>query len=92
VRYGYFAWEGVGGFARYNACIRMIRADYCGDRAPHTRDGNSRRLGDFWVRRVRIWAIYSLEALRAACPRSRPHRSATAAPKPGPRKTRPFCC
>jgi hypothetical protein len=74
----------------------MIRADYCGDGTPHTRDGTLMDLYDkaginrdepgpgmefeaAWgplgavcVRRVRIPAIYSLDALRAACPRLAP--------------------
>ena len=71
----------------------MVRADYCGDDTPHTRDGTLidmfDRLGiqkdepgdglEFeaaWgpqgavcVHRVRISEIYSLDSLRANCPR-----------------------
>jgi hypothetical protein len=40
VRFGYLPWDGgAEGLARYNACIRMVRADYCGDGTPHTKDG-----------------------------------------------------
>jgi hypothetical protein len=38
VRFGYLPW-GEGGFDRYNACVRMVRADYCGDGRGTTRDG-----------------------------------------------------
>ena len=39
VRFGYFPW--VSGAMRdiYDACIRMVRADYCGDGAGTTGDG-----------------------------------------------------
>jgi len=39
VRFGYLPWEGEVMLAHYNACIRMVRADYCGNGTPHTRDG-----------------------------------------------------
>jgi len=43
LRFGYLPWEigpdGVSKADRYNACIHMIRADYCGDGTPTTRDG-----------------------------------------------------
>jgi hypothetical protein len=38
VRFGYLPW-GEGGLDRYNACVRMVRADYCGDGRGTTRDG-----------------------------------------------------
>jgi hypothetical protein len=38
-RFGYIPWESEGMLARYNACIRLVRADYCGDGESHTRDG-----------------------------------------------------
>lgn len=45
VRWGYPPWEkGPGGedLAPFHAsCVRMARADYCGDGAPHTKDGTS---------------------------------------------------
>jgi hypothetical protein len=42
VRFGYRPWPGADGAGLrdlYNACIRMVRADYCGDNTPTTRDG-----------------------------------------------------
>jgi hypothetical protein len=43
VRFGYKPWRnGPGGvplLAHWRACVRMVRADYCGDGNPHTRDG-----------------------------------------------------
>jgi ADYC domain len=42
VRFGYPPWASAGGTALrevYNACIRMVRADYCGDGTPTTKDG-----------------------------------------------------
>ena len=43
IRYGYAPWkvtaDGASLSGHYNACIRMIRADYCGDQAAHTMDG-----------------------------------------------------
>lgn len=45
VRWGYPPWEkGPGGedLAPFHAaCVRMARADYCGDGEPHTKDGTS---------------------------------------------------
>jgi hypothetical protein len=42
VRWGYRPWEELGGRSLHDhhlACVRMVRADYCGDGTPHTRDG-----------------------------------------------------
>jgi hypothetical protein len=43
VRFGYKPWaagpDGRPLLAHWQACIRMVRADYCGDDEPHTRDG-----------------------------------------------------
>jgi hypothetical protein len=39
VRFGYLPWTGEQELALYNACLHMVRADYCGDGTPHTRDG-----------------------------------------------------
>jgi len=43
VRFGYKFWKpGPGGAALgdlYEACVHMVRADYCGDGSAHTRDG-----------------------------------------------------
>jgi hypothetical protein len=38
VRFGYLPWADQG-YDRYNACVRMVRADYCGDGGGTTRDG-----------------------------------------------------
>lgn len=38
VRFGYRPWI-ADDAAAYNACVRMVRADYCGDGAGTTRDG-----------------------------------------------------
>jgi hypothetical protein len=45
VRFGYRPWV-AGEAALYNACVRMVRADYCGDGAGTTRDGMSIDLYD----------------------------------------------
>jgi hypothetical protein len=49
VRFGYHPWERApdGGPIRpyYDACVRMVRADYCGDGRPWTRDGT---IIDMW--------------------------------------------
>lgn len=42
VRWGYKPWKTVNGVSLHDyhlACVRMTRADYCGDGRPHTRDG-----------------------------------------------------
>jgi hypothetical protein len=42
IRFGYKPWKTIDGvsLASYHAaCIRMVRADYCGDGRPHTVDG-----------------------------------------------------
>ncbi len=43
VRFGYAPWrqapDGRPMLDWYNACIRMVRGDYCGDGRPFTRDG-----------------------------------------------------
>jgi hypothetical protein len=39
VRFGYFPWADPEALALYNACVRMMRADYCGSGEPHTRAG-----------------------------------------------------
>ena len=44
VRFGYPPWGAANGMPLrdvYNACIRMVRADYCGDGTPTTKDGQS---------------------------------------------------
>jgi hypothetical protein len=41
-RFGYPPWGAANGASLrevYNACIRMVRADYCGDGTPTTKDG-----------------------------------------------------
>jgi hypothetical protein len=39
VRFGYLPWQGEPMRDLYNACVRMLRADYCGDGVATTRDG-----------------------------------------------------
>ena len=43
MRFGYKPWHAAqGGVAMrdlYDACVHMVRADYCGDGTPHTRNG-----------------------------------------------------
>lgn len=42
VRWGYKPWKTVNGASlrdHHLACVRMTRADYCGDGQPHTKDG-----------------------------------------------------
>jgi len=42
MRSGYKPWKVVNGqslWAYHQACTRMMRADYCGDGRPHTREG-----------------------------------------------------
>jgi hypothetical protein len=42
VRFGYLPWRAADGSSLrdlYNACVRMVRADYCGNGTPTTRDG-----------------------------------------------------
>jgi hypothetical protein len=43
VRLGYKPWknsrDGTSLWELHQACTRMLRADYCGDGTPHTRDG-----------------------------------------------------
>lgn len=42
VRFGYPPWSAANGVPLrdvYNACIRMVRADYCGNGIPTTKDG-----------------------------------------------------
>jgi ADYC domain len=42
MRFGYRPWKEAGGRSlrdHHLACVRMVRADYCGDGTPHTRDG-----------------------------------------------------
>src|SRR5262249_34597328 len=39
VRFGYPPWTGETMLATYNACVRMVRADYCGAGEGTTRNG-----------------------------------------------------
>lgn len=43
IRFGYVPWEdaedGTPMLGHFQACTRMVRADYCGDGTPHTRNG-----------------------------------------------------
>src|SRR6266498_887702 len=38
-RAGYLPWPAGGDLALYNACVRMVRADYCGQGEGTTRNG-----------------------------------------------------
>ncbi|MBL9021196.1 MAG: hypothetical protein JNL21_03305 [Myxococcales bacterium] len=49
VRFGYKPWKSIGGrsLAQHHlACVRMVRADYCGDGHSHTREGTRIDLWD----------------------------------------------
>ncbi len=50
VRFGYGPWlkskDGQSLRNHYNACVRMVRADYCGNAASFTRDGTVIGFGD----------------------------------------------
>jgi ADYC domain len=52
VRMGYKYWQtradGAPLWALHQACTRMLRADYCGDGTPHTRDGTAVNVEDGW--------------------------------------------
>jgi hypothetical protein len=39
VLFGYRPWQSPEMWNLHQACTRMVRADYCGDGTPHTRDG-----------------------------------------------------
>jgi len=39
VRFGYRPWESAAAADLFNACVRMVRADYCGDGTATTKDG-----------------------------------------------------
>jgi hypothetical protein len=43
---GYHPWEGPSRDALHQACVRLIRADYCGDGQSHTSDGRLINLYD----------------------------------------------
>jgi hypothetical protein len=44
VEFGYKSWEGFAD--HHHACVRMLRADYCGDGTPHTITGTPINLYD----------------------------------------------
>ena len=50
VRMGYRPWQaaadGTPLWAYHQACVRMVRADYCGDGTGHTRDGTPINIAD----------------------------------------------
>jgi hypothetical protein len=49
VRFGYRPWakrDGVSLWEHHQACVRMLRADYCGDGQAYTRDGTQINLYD----------------------------------------------
>jgi hypothetical protein len=55
IRFGYKPWKSLNGvpLAPYHAaCVRMVRADYCGDGRPHTVDGT----------RIDVWDDLGIQA------------------------------
>lgn len=46
VLWGYKPWLSAAMWEAHQACVRMTRADYCGDGHPHTRDGTPIDLWD----------------------------------------------
>ena len=46
VRFGYLPWTSAAMRDMYDACVRMVRADYCGDGSATTRDGTLINLYD----------------------------------------------
>ena len=49
MRFGYKPWQNVKGRSLrdyHSACVRMVRADYCGDGVAHTKDGTPINLYD----------------------------------------------
>ena len=46
VRFGYLPWTSDAMREVYNACVRVVRADYCGDGRSWTRDGTLIRFQD----------------------------------------------
>ena len=67
IRLGYRPWLAEAGEAHYQACIRMIRADYCGDGVSHTKDGTLITMADrIGIRSDRPTSAMTLEAHWAA--------------------------
>ncbi len=67
VRFGYKPWghtpDGVSLAPYYQACVRMVRADYCGDGIGHTRNGTPIDLFDrIGIQRDEIAEGMTLEA------------------------------
>jgi hypothetical protein len=64
IRIGYFPWarseRGESLRPYHEACVRMMRADYCGDETPHTRAGS--RVA--WIDRAGLFARWPSSALR----------------------------
>ena len=65
-RFGYPPWGSAGGVPLreiYNACIRMVRADYCGNGEPTTKDGQRIDLyDDFGIQKHENEAAMDFEA------------------------------
>jgi ADYC domain len=61
LEYGYLAWAGADKHDLHLACTRMVRADYCGDGASATNDGDEVNVWD----RVTPQAIQPRAASRA---------------------------
>lgn len=57
IRFGYKPWKTVNGQSLqeyHQACVRMVRADYCGDGTPHTKDGTRINIYDAWAFKPKI--------------------------------------
>jgi hypothetical protein len=73
VRFGYHPWakasDGRPLRDYYNACVRLVRADYCGDGRAWTRDGTLIDLWDeFGIQRPQTATIAHIHSRRAGAP------------------------
>jgi hypothetical protein len=69
IRFGYKPWQTHQGVALrdyHQACVRMVRADYCGDGHAHTRDGTNIDIWDGLGVQVRTPNIAHPEVFEAA--------------------------
>jgi hypothetical protein len=69
VRFGYAPWKVVDGVSlrdHHLACIRMVRADYCGDGVSHTREGTPIDIWDALGVVARAEAVPEHEVFEAA--------------------------